>query len=132
MTTRGLRHIQMQGNSTREQQLLGFYTVQHMLGIFNLSDMFTKEDKDVAHFIAIKDAVVTPSASACRVLISDFLPTLYYLPYILLPICIFVDSLLSCIDVRRRGGHMTFYPVRRLCLPLLLSLSTLFAYIPTL
>ena len=51
MTSKGLRHIQMRENSTREQQLLGFCCVLHLPGANNLSDMFTKEDKHIEHLL---------------------------------------------------------------------------------
>ena len=43
LTTKGLRHIQMRENSTREQQQLGFCTIKHISGKCNSSNIFTKE-----------------------------------------------------------------------------------------
>ena len=60
LTTKGLRHLQMRENAVRELQSKGFCKVQHIAGSTNLSDMFTKEDKDSAHYIQIRDAVQTP------------------------------------------------------------------------
>jgi hypothetical protein len=59
MTTKGLRHIQIRENSVRESTQSGFLLVKHCPGKRNLSDMFTKEDKDTAHFIEIRDVVMT-------------------------------------------------------------------------
>lgn len=90
MTSKGLRHIQMRENSTREQQLRGFCTVKHLPGGFctvkhlpgdnNLSDMFTKEDKHVAHFIGIRDAAVKSSVLVHKITIHDNSNILYSLP----------------------------------------------------
>ena len=95
MTSKGLRHIQMRENSTREQQLLGFCTVIHLPGDNNLSDMFTKEDKHIAHFISIRDAVVKSSVSAYRIKIHDKPTILYTLPCLILSIRTIIGCLLS-------------------------------------
>ena len=55
LTTRGLRHIQMRENAVRESHQSGFIRCIHIKGAINLSDMFTKEDKHVEHFIEIRD-----------------------------------------------------------------------------
>ena len=55
LTTRGLRHLQMRENAVRESHQNGFIKCIHIKGAINLSDMFTKEDKHVAHFIEIRD-----------------------------------------------------------------------------
>jgi hypothetical protein len=60
-TTKGLRHIQMRENAIRESVLSDFITIQHIEGKLNLADMFTKEDKDTAHFIQIRDLIMTDS-----------------------------------------------------------------------
>jgi deoxyuridine 5'-triphosphate nucleotidohydrolase len=59
MTTKGLRHIQIRENSVRESYQNGFIIVEHIPGKKNLSDMFTKEDKDNIHFIEIRNEVMT-------------------------------------------------------------------------
>jgi hypothetical protein len=59
MTTKGLRHIQMRENAVRESFQNGFIIVKHISGKINLSDMFTKEDKDTSHFLEIRDIVMT-------------------------------------------------------------------------
>jgi hypothetical protein len=55
MTTKGLRHVQIRENAVRESQQKGFIITKHCQGKYNLSDMFTKEDKDIGHFIEIRD-----------------------------------------------------------------------------
>ena len=57
-TTKGLRHIQIRDNAVRESCLNGFIIVKHVSGKFNLSDIFTKEDKDVQHFVTLRDHIV--------------------------------------------------------------------------
>ena len=57
-TTKGLRHIQMRENSIRELQAVDFVDVRHIRGDRNLSDMYTKEDKDDNHFIECRDATM--------------------------------------------------------------------------
>ena len=57
-TRKGLRHIQMRENAIREAVLNDFVTVTHIMGKVNLADLFTKEDKDVAHFLSIRDILV--------------------------------------------------------------------------
>jgi dUTPase len=59
MTTKGLRHIQMRENAVRESYQSGFLVVKHVPGKRNLSDMFTKEDKDTSHFLEIRDVVMS-------------------------------------------------------------------------
>ena len=54
--------------------------VQGWFSKYNLSDMFTKEDKHISHFIGIRDAVVKSSASAYRIKIHDKPNILYTLP----------------------------------------------------
>lgn len=66
MTTKGLRHIQIRENAVRESVQSGFITVRHIAGAINLSDMFTKEDKDTAHFLRIRDIVMSSKESFQR------------------------------------------------------------------
>eukprot|EP00558_Chaetoceros_sp_UNC1202_P009040 CAMPEP_0197232302 /NCGR_PEP_ID=MMETSP1429-20130617/152_1 /TAXON_ID=49237 /ORGANISM="Chaetoceros sp., Strain UNC1202" /LENGTH=1842 /DNA_ID=CAMNT_0042690279 /DNA_START=1 /DNA_END=5529 /DNA_ORIENTATION=- len=58
MTTRGLRHIQMRENAVREEHAKGHIKCIHIKGDINISDMFTKEDKDTKHFISIRDQIM--------------------------------------------------------------------------
>jgi deoxyuridine 5'-triphosphate nucleotidohydrolase len=59
MTTKGLRHIQIRENSVREAYHDNFIDIHHIAGKLNLSDMFTKEEKDVQHFLTIRDVVLS-------------------------------------------------------------------------
>ena len=61
MTTKGLRHIQIRENAVRESVSNGFAKIKHIEGKINLSDMFTKEDKDVGHFLEIRNTVMSHS-----------------------------------------------------------------------
>ena len=92
----------MQENSTQEQQFLGFCTVKHLPGDNNLSDMFTKEDKNVAHFIGIRDEVVKSSSSVHRVTIHNDSNILYSLPGLILSI----RDIIGCLPSRHNhvGG----------------------------
>jgi hypothetical protein len=58
MTTKGLRHLQMRENAVRESVQNGFIETKHCEGKYNLSDMFTKEDKDILHYITIRDHIM--------------------------------------------------------------------------
>ena len=66
-TTKGLRHLQMRENAVREKQQDGFCVIKHIKGSTNLSDMFTKEDKNTAHYIDIRDAVQSPSSKRTKI-----------------------------------------------------------------
>jgi hypothetical protein len=57
-TTKGLRHIQMKENRVRESVLSNFVTIKHIDGKVNLADIFTKEMKDVSHFVVLHDLVM--------------------------------------------------------------------------
>jgi deoxyuridine 5'-triphosphate nucleotidohydrolase len=63
MTTKGLRHVQIRENAVRESVQNNFIEVKHIPGRLNLSDMFTKEDKDSAHFITIRDLVLADKSN---------------------------------------------------------------------
>ena len=57
MTTNGLRYIQMRENAVKEQTALAFIAPEHQSGATNLSDLFTKEDKDDNNYCSMVDAV---------------------------------------------------------------------------
>jgi hypothetical protein len=57
-TTKGLRHIQMKENHVLESVLSNFVTIKHIDGKINLADIFTKEMKDVSHFVVLRDLVM--------------------------------------------------------------------------
>jgi hypothetical protein len=61
-TTKGLRHIQMRENLVRENVAAKFVSVQHIGGKVNLADLFTKEMKDTAHFVELRDLMMRPRA----------------------------------------------------------------------
>ena len=63
LTTKGLRHIQMRENAVREEVQKKLVKILHIPGKYNISDMFTKEDKDVKHFTSIRDMVLEPLPS---------------------------------------------------------------------
>jgi hypothetical protein len=63
MTTKGLRHKQIRENAVRESVQNKFIEVKHIAGRLNLADMFTKEDKDTAHFITIRDLVLADKSN---------------------------------------------------------------------
>ena len=59
-TTKGLRHIQMKENHVRENVARQFVSIQHVGGKVNLADLFTKEMKDTAHFVELRDLMMRP------------------------------------------------------------------------
>jgi len=55
MMTKGLRYIQIRKNAVRANMQNSFIHVEHIAGKRNVSDLlFTKEDKESAHFMAIR------------------------------------------------------------------------------
>ena len=58
MTTRGLRYIQIRENAVREAVQSKFIELKHIDGKINPADLFTKEDRDTAHFLAIRDILI--------------------------------------------------------------------------
>jgi hypothetical protein len=54
-TSKGLRHIQMRGNRIDENIECKFVQVCHVDGKINLADIFSKEMKDTAHFVELRD-----------------------------------------------------------------------------
>jgi hypothetical protein len=61
-TTKGLRHVQIRENAIRESVQNGFVCIKHIAGKINMSDLFTKEDKDDTHFIDICDHLLSPTS----------------------------------------------------------------------
>jgi hypothetical protein len=59
-TTKGLRHIQMKENRVRENIVSNFVQINHIDGKINLADIFTKEMKDVNHFVELRNLVMCP------------------------------------------------------------------------
>ena len=58
MTTKGLRHVQIRENAVRESVTNLIVNIQHVQGEVNLVDLFTKEDKNPTHFLAIRDILM--------------------------------------------------------------------------
>ena len=50
----------MKENRVRENVANQFIHVQHIDGKINLADIFTKEMKDVTHFIELRDRIMCP------------------------------------------------------------------------
>ena len=48
----------MRENAIREAVATDFVSIQHIEGKVNLADLFTKEDKDTAHFIRTRDLIL--------------------------------------------------------------------------
>ena len=59
-TTKGLRHIQMKENHVRENVEKQFVSIVHIGGKQNLADLFTKEMKNTAHFVELRDLMMRP------------------------------------------------------------------------
>ena len=56
--SKGLHHIQIHKNAVWELVQNKFVKMKYIQGNINLSNMFTKEDKDVGHFIEIQNVVL--------------------------------------------------------------------------
>ena len=54
-TTKGLRHIQMRENRIRENIESRFVSIKHIDGKINIADVFTKEMRDINHFVTLRD-----------------------------------------------------------------------------
>jgi hypothetical protein len=59
-TTKGLRHVQMRENRVRENVTSQFVTICHVDGRKNIADIFTKEMRDTAHFIELRNLFMRP------------------------------------------------------------------------
>jgi hypothetical protein len=51
----------MRENAVHKSIEKDFITVRHVSGKCNLADLFTKEDKDVEHFIQLRNNILTDS-----------------------------------------------------------------------
>ena len=60
LSTKGLRHIQIRENAIREEVQAGHIEVKHIAGAINISDIYTKEDKDVSHYQLIVSHIMEP------------------------------------------------------------------------
>jgi hypothetical protein len=59
-TTKGLRHIQIWENQIRENIANQFVSIHQIDGKKNLADLFTKEMKDISHFVELRDLMMCP------------------------------------------------------------------------
>jgi hypothetical protein len=59
-TSKGLHHIQMRENCIWENIASSFITIQYVDGRVSLADLFTKEMKDIAHFVELRDLFMQP------------------------------------------------------------------------
>ena len=57
MTTKSLRYIQIRENAVRESIKTGTIDIKHIGGKTNPSDIFTKKDRDINHFIQCRDTL---------------------------------------------------------------------------
>ena len=57
-TSKGLRHIQIKENAVRENIHNKTIKISHVDGKVNIADIFTKEDKDSTHYLAIRDLLL--------------------------------------------------------------------------
>jgi hypothetical protein len=55
-----LRHVNMRKMAVQNAQLLGHISVQHIEGQRNISDLLTKEMKDVSHFTEMAHTITSP------------------------------------------------------------------------
>ena len=58
MTTKGLRYIQIRENAVREQVQKNFIQVKHIGGLHNSSDILTKEDTNISHYLLCKCSIM--------------------------------------------------------------------------
>ena len=59
MTLKAVRHIELRENSVREWVQDKSISVSHVAGKDNVSDIFTKEMRDVAHFCRLRDSFMS-------------------------------------------------------------------------
>ena len=57
-TSKNTRHMQIRENAIRESVQNKKVQLVHIDGKTNLADLFTKEDKDIAHFITIRNQIL--------------------------------------------------------------------------
>ena len=63
VTTKGIKHVNLRENRVREAQVAGHIHVQHIPGIINSADIFTKELKDSAHFRRLRDSFMVSKSN---------------------------------------------------------------------
>ena len=57
-TSRAIRHIQIRENASREAVQNKQVQVSHIGGKQNPADIFTKEQKDAAHFLQLREIIM--------------------------------------------------------------------------
>ena len=57
-TSKGLHHIQIKENAVRENIQNKSIKISHVDGKTNIADIFTKEDKDTAHYLELRDLLL--------------------------------------------------------------------------
>jgi len=67
-TTKGLWHIQMRENRIWENIASQFFSIHHIDGKINLADIFTKEMKDISHFVELRDLFMCHCLWTCLIL----------------------------------------------------------------
>jgi hypothetical protein len=68
-TTKGLRHVQIRENAIREGVFAGIFDVKHISGKDNPSNIFTKEDKDIEHFVNVRNSIMHTDDTQITILI---------------------------------------------------------------
>ena len=64
MTQKATRYIQIRENAVGDEVQSGFILPTHLAGKHNLSDLYTKELKDIAAFKSIRNILVVSAAEA--------------------------------------------------------------------
>ena len=58
-TSKNIHHLQIRENEIQESVAKKFVKVKNVDGKINLAEIFTKEDKDLSHFIRIPDKILS-------------------------------------------------------------------------
>ena len=56
LANKGLRHFQIRKNSVRKEVHKNAILLKYIVGASNISDMFTKADKFLKHYLDIQDS----------------------------------------------------------------------------
>jgi len=92
-TSKGLRHIQMKENRVRENIDSKFIAVYHIDGKLNIADIFTKEMKDIGHFVLVHDFFM------CSHFLSSSLKGVLVFQILCQSVYIFLDYIISCFSL---------------------------------
>ncbi|EJK43756.1 hypothetical protein THAOC_37768, partial [Thalassiosira oceanica] len=71
LTTKGIKHLNLNENMIREVVQDGLATIHHIPGVINSSDIFTKEIKCGAHFRRLRDSMMVSRANFLKILKYD-------------------------------------------------------------